>query len=105
MNGADMISPPPLPTHLVPAPRVNPTGTAKEIRAAAEDFESFFLSQMFEYMFVGIDTDGPFGGGHGEKIFRSLLLQEYGKAMAARGGIGVADTIERQLLQLQEIGL
>ena len=51
MNGADMISAPLLPTQTVPAPRVNPTGTAKEIRAAAEDFESFFLSQMFEYMF------------------------------------------------------
>ena len=105
MNGADMISAPVLPTRVVPAPRVNPTGTAEEIRAAAENFESFFLSQMFEYMFAGIDTDGPFGGGHGEKIFRSLLFQEYGKAMAAQGGIGVADTIERQLLQLQEVGL
>ena len=105
MNGADMISAPQLVPRAVPAPPVNPTGTAKEIRAAAEDFESFFLSQMFEYMFAGIDTDGPFGGGHGEKIFRSLLLQEYGKAMAACGGIGIADTIERQLLQLQEVGL
>ncbi|MDP6352782.1 MAG: rod-binding protein [Alphaproteobacteria bacterium] len=103
MYAADMLSAPPLPSQAVRPPSVNPTGTAKEIRDAAEDFESFFLSQMFEYMFAGIDTDGPFGGGHGEKIFRSLLLQEYGKAMARQGGIGVADTIERQLLQYQEV--
>ena len=103
MNGADMISAPLPQIPAVRAPTVSPTGTAKEIRAAAEDFEAFFLSQMFEYMFAGIDTDGPFGGGHGEKIFRSLLHQEYGKAMAGQGGIGIADAVLREMLAAQEI--
>src|SRR3546814_4099264 len=35
-------------------------------KQAAQDFESFFLTMVFENMFAGIKTDGYFGGGHGE---------------------------------------
>jgi len=84
-------------------PTVNPRAAPEQVRRAAEDFEAFFLSQMFEMMFAGIETDGPFGGGHGEKIFRSLMVTEYGKATAARGGIGIADDIIRQMLNTQEV--
>ena len=34
----------------------------EEARAAAQDFEAFFLSKMAETMFEGISTDGMFGG-------------------------------------------
>ncbi len=88
-------------TREVPKP---PRGaTPEETRKVAEEFESFFVAQMFEYMFAGISTDGPFGGGHGEKIFRSLLIQEYGKVIGGQGGLGIADAVERELLQLQEV--
>ena len=53
-------------------------------------------------MFQGIKTDGVFGGGPGEEIFRSLMLEQYGKRIAADGGFGLADTVKRQLLSLQE---
>ncbi len=97
-----------LPTLLDPSltrevPRLPSGATPEETREAAEEFESFFVAQMFEYMFAGISTDGPFGGGHGEKIFRSLLIQEYGKVIGGQGGFGIADQIERELLQLQEV--
>ena len=84
-------------------PTVDVRQAPEAVRNAAEDFESFFLSQMFEMMFEGIETDGPFGGGHGEKIFRSLMITEYGKATAARGGVGIADQIIRQMLTTQEV--
>ena len=84
-------------------PSVNVRGAPDHVRAAAQDFESFFLSQMFEMMFEGIETDGPFGGGSSEKIFRSLMVAEYGKSTAARGGIGIADDIVRQMLTTQEV--
>lgn len=71
-------------------------------RKAAEEFESFFVSSMLESMFSGIKTDPVFGGGHGEDVFRSLLLQEYGKTIAQRGGIGIADQVQREMLRLQE---
>lgn len=85
------------------APRVGQPTTKAQARKVAEDFEAFFLSQFIEHMFVGIKTDGPFGGGHGEEIFRSVLTQEYGKVMARKGGIGIADSVYREIIKLQEI--
>ena len=73
--------------------------SAKE---AAQDFEAFFLSRMCESMFEGVSTDGIFGGGHAEKVYRSLLLNEYGKIMAQNGGIGVADYVMDAIIQMQE---
>lgn len=74
----------------------------EKLRASAENFESFFLTSMMEQMFAGIETDGPFGGGEGESVFRSMLNQEYGKAIASSGGVGIADMVYRQMLALQE---
>jgi flagellar protein FlgJ len=71
-------------------------------RAAAEDFEAMFVAQMLGSMFEGIETDGLFGGGHGEEVFRSLLIDEYGKVIARAGGIGLADTVQRQIIAMQE---
>lgn len=75
-------------------------GRAKEkdmeqARRAAQEFEAFFLSQMFNHMFSGIGEDVPpqFGGGHAERLWRPLLIEEYAKHTAAAGGIGIADKI------------
>ena len=73
-----------------------------QVRKAAEDVEAFFITMVFESMFAGIKTDGSFGGGQGEKVFRSMLIQEYGKATAKAGGFGIADSVQREILQLQE---
>ncbi|MBI3676290.1 MAG: rod-binding protein [Proteobacteria bacterium] len=71
-------------------------------RKAATEFEGVLVSQMMGQMFEGISTDGPFGGGEGEQMFRSLMLDEYGKQVAKRGGIGLADSIVKSLLSHQE---
>ncbi|HEX6956656.1 MAG TPA: rod-binding protein [Ferrovibrio sp.] len=73
-----------------------------QARKAAEDFESFFLSQMFELMSSGVKTDGPFGGGQAEATWRSFLDDQYGRQMAKRGGIGIADMVYDQMLKIQE---
>ena len=75
----------------------------EEARAAAQDFEAFFLSKMAETMFEGISTDGMFGGGHAEKVYRSLLANEYGKAMAKTGTVGIADYVMKSILEMQEV--
>jgi Rod binding domain-containing protein len=85
-------------TKLAPAPAKD----EKSIDKTATDFEAVFLSQMLESMFKGIKTDGPFGGGHAEEMMRSFMLQEYGKVMAAGGGVGIADAVKRELLHAQE---
>ena len=75
----------------------------EEARAAAQDFEAFFLSKMAETMFEGISTDGMFGGGNAERMYRSLLLNEYGKQMAKTGTVGVKDDIMRSIIEMQEM--
>lgn len=74
-------------------------GKAKE---AAQSFEAFFLSQMLANMFAGVETDPVFGGGPGETMFRSLMIDEYGKSLARAGGIGIADSVVREIVRLQE---
>ena len=76
--------------------------TAKAAKAAKE-FESFFVSQMVQHMFEGVKTDSMFGGGHGEEMFRSQLIDQYGKMVAARGGLGIADSVVRSMLHQQEV--
>lgn len=71
-------------------------------KESAEAFEAFFMSRMMESMFEGVSTDGMFGGGHAEKMYRSLLLDEYGKEMAKVGSIGVKDYVMQAILQMQE---
>ena len=79
------------------------SGNRAAARAAAEQFESVFLAQMFAPMFETVETDSLFGGGPGERVYRSLLVEEYGKAIARAGGVGIADQVEREILKLQEV--
>lgn len=83
------------------APAIDTKSQAKA-KAAAQDFEAFFVTHSFEDMFADMSSDPLFGGGEGEQMFKSLLLQEYGKQVAKAGGIGVSDMVQKQLLQLQE---
>lgn len=74
----------------------------KALRQAAEDFEAVFVAQMLAPMFETLPSGGLFGGGPGERIYRSLMVEEYGKAITRSGGIGIADQVERELLRIQE---
>lgn len=74
-----------------------------QINDAAEEFEAVFIAEMMKPMFEGIKADGMFGGGKGEEVFQSLLLQEYGKVMAKTGHIGIADSVKTELIKSQEM--
>jgi len=76
---------------------------AEAAHQAGEDFEAFFLSQVFEHMFSGVGNDPIFGGGQSETIYRSLLLQQYSKVAAKSGGVGLADAVQREILNAQEV--
>ena len=87
-------------------PSANTEALAKEkneakIAETAENFEAFFITKMMETMFEGVSTDGIFGGGHAEKIYRSMLLDEYGKVMAKTGRIGIKEDIMRSIIDMQ----
>jgi Rod binding domain-containing protein len=82
------------------AKMVKPASIAKA-KATAQDFEAAFLSSMFQHMFTGTDGDGPMGGTTGIGPWRSFLTQEFGKSMAAKGGIGLADQVYKSLISHQ----
>ena len=71
-------------------------------RKAAEEFEASFLTTMLEQMWTGIEAEAPFGGGHAEKVYRSMMVGEYAKTLSAAGGIGLADHVYREMLSAQE---
>jgi len=90
---------------LRPAIPTVPKGTSDPatIKKVAQQFEGMFISQFLGEMFSGIQTDGPFGGGQGEEMFRSLMIDEYGKQFAAQGGFGLAAAVQREMLKMQEV--
>ncbi len=89
-------------TAAAPKPSVA-RGDVAGARKTAEDFAAFFFSQSLESVFANMSTDKMFGGGSGEDVFKSLLTQEYGKVMARSAGAGLTDTVQREILRLQEM--
>jgi len=83
--------------------QIKPGMSAEQARQAAEDFEAVFISQMMAPMFEGLADDGYFGGGPSEDIYRSMMVEHYGKSIARAGGFGLADAVEREILRLQEV--
>ena len=76
--------------------------TNAKARAAAEDFEAVFLNSMFSQMMTKVEGQGPFGGSQATGVWRSFLVNEYSKSFAKAGGIGIADTVYKELIALQE---
>ena len=71
------------------------------IHQTAISFEASFLSSMFQTMFKSVTTSAPFGGGEGEEMWKSFLAEQMAKSTAKRGGIGIAKSVEREMLKLQ----
>ena len=84
-------------------PGMSKSMNAAQARAKAQELEGVFLSQMLQPMFENLSPAKPFGGGPGDDIWRSMQVQEYGKAIAKGGGIGLSDAIYRQMIHTQEI--
>ncbi|MET3665046.1 rod-binding protein [Caulobacter sp. 1776] len=72
-----------------------------KIGQTAKDFESSFMNVMMQQMFEGVKTSEPFGGGQGEAMFKSVLTDAMSKQVTQAGGIGLASTIQREMLKLQ----
>jgi Rod binding domain-containing protein len=81
------------------APGMDPAQT----RQAAEDFEAVFISQMLAPMFEGMSDNDFLGGGPGQDIYRSMMVEQYGKSLSHAGGFGLADAVQREILRLQEV--
>ena len=77
-------------------------GNLAGARKSAENFTSFFISQSLESMYSEVSPNSMFGGGQGETVYRSLMLQEYGKVVSRADGLGIVDAVQREILRLQE---
>lgn len=73
-------------------------GNPAAARKVAQEFEAMFIAQMLKAMRETVGKETLTSGGRGEETFRSLLDQEYAAEAARTGGIGLARTIERQLV-------
>ncbi len=72
-----------------------PSNDAK-LRTVAVELEASFLAEMLKTAGLG-KTPDAFGGGVGEDQFASFLVREQARAMAERGGIGLAEAIFNSL--------
>lgn len=75
--------------------------TEQEIEKVAQDFEAVFLTEMIKPMFEGLETNGIFGGGHAEKVYRSLMVKEYGDLITKAGGMGIAEVVKKEMMEMQ----
>lgn len=66
------------------------------LRASAEGLETAFLAEMLKNAGVFQHAE-TFGGGAGEGHFTSFMADAQARAMVARGGVGLADSIEQTL--------
>jgi flagellar protein FlgJ len=73
-------------------------GDAEAAREAAKQFEALFVNMMIKQMRQAMPTSGGMFGGEGMKLYESMHDQQLSLAMSQRGGIGLAASIERQLL-------
>jgi flagellar protein FlgJ len=85
---------------LAAAPKA--TGSTGKAATAAKEYESVFISQFLGSMFSGIKSDDITGGGQGEEMFRSLMVNEYGKSIEQQGGFGLASHMQAELLKHQQ---
>ena len=85
---------------LASAPR--PTLDQAKADKASKEYEKVFISQFLGSMFSGIATDGVTGGGEGEQMFRSLMIDQYAKGIEDQGGFGIAAQMKAELLKHQQ---
>ena len=89
----DIKAPPVVPAPRLPDAKNAPAKTARE-------FEAVFLGQMTQLMMESVG-EGEFSGGHGEQMFRGVLAEKLGVAIAERGGVGLAPSVLEQIIKLQ----
>jgi peptidoglycan hydrolase FlgJ len=80
--------------------KVSPQAQARA-KSTATDFEAMFLNSMFSEMTAGLKGDGPFGETKGTGVWRSMQIEQYSKAFARAGGVGIAKDVYRTLILQQ----
>jgi peptidoglycan hydrolase FlgJ len=86
-------------------PQTPPVAPSAPLKKAAQDFEAMAIGQLLAPMFDTVDAaHGLFGGGAGEETWKPMLIAEFGKHIAAHGGLGLAEPVMAAMLRMQESG-
>ncbi|MBX3018297.1 MAG: rod-binding protein [Bdellovibrionaceae bacterium] len=82
-------------------PRAEVTNEQKEakIREVAEMYEKHFLREMVKSMRATVGDGGLIQKNQAEKIFSEQLDEQYVENWGKKGGVGLADLIQDQLMQ------
>lgn len=72
------------------------------IRAAAEDFEAAFLTQMLT--FSGLGKALTTGGGEAVSAFTGFYIESFAEQMTQAGGLGLADHFYADLVAKNNLG-
>ena len=85
----------------VPSAAAQPAAAATpKMREAARGFETQALSQLLQPAFAGLDS--AMGGGAAEAQWRPMLVDAMAAAASRAGhGLGIADTVLREMLRRQ----
>ena len=74
----------------------------ERLKKACADFEAMFIHQLLKFMRQAAPSNALLGKGPGTEIYQSLLDQELSNHLAKRGGIGLGEMMERQILRREE---
>ena len=74
----------------------------RALKRATREFESLFIYQMLKAMRRTLPQGGIFEGITGKETYMSIVDQQLASALARRGGLGLADSLYRQLMPTLE---
>ena len=72
----------------------------KAVRRTAEQFEAYFIQQMMKTMRESVEKSDLVDSGNMD-MYQDLMDKEVAMQMVRRGGMGLADMLEKQILQQQ----
>jgi len=64
--------------------------------AAFQKFEAALISNAFEDVLPGSES-GAFGEGFAGGVWRSMAAEQFASLYTARGGVGIAEMLERRI--------
>ncbi len=80
-----------------------PPATVQKVWKSAQDFEAVALNEFLKPMFDTVDLSStPLGGGEAEQEWAPMLVDSIAKQIAHSGGLGIAQPVFRQMIQMQE---
>lgn len=69
----------------------------KNLKKAARDFESFFVSYLLKVMRETVPNSGLLNPGVGGEIYTSMMDEHVAENIASKGGLGLSNLIEKQI--------